>query len=245
MDSNIPESLERMEAEIDGRQCELPRKYRIALEEACQYARDNGLTCDYETIPRPDVERLAAKLVSPSPDVGPDGQIKLLPGFEIPSSISVDEIWDLTEQSLRLIEAACQRPSAEQIDMLKHRVLGLGASKGLKVELPLLQSDPSRDLRDLLRSIEVAFSTPLKSHHFPLEPVNTERDEGLEFPSSSRQFAQSMMQSIKEETLDVSKELLVYITETLKDDWSAEKQLSYIHGQINFNKVRPEETGHC
>ncbi|KAI8961410.1 hypothetical protein F5Y11DRAFT_366754 [Daldinia sp. FL1419] len=101
-------------------------------------------------------------------------------------------------------------PRTEQID-------------DLKLEPPLLLSDPEYDCRELARSIRQLRRADVDLKSVPLEPLNVLNDESLEFPSSSYQYNLKIIKEIQDEKIDISKKALIYLSRMLKDTWTRDK----------------------
>ena len=83
--------------------------------------------------------------------------------------------------------------------------------RSLKVELPLLRSDHEVDMQSYFRQI----SPDLEREFFPYEQLDKERDEGLEWPSKYHELPDEFFKKAQSEKLEVSKEILTYISEQL------------------------------
>ena len=79
--------------------------------------------------------------------------------------------------------------------------------RDLKLELPLLRTDPEWDLRRFKRRIV----PDLENEHLPLESINEQADQGMEWPSTYYDHLQEIWQQIRTERLPVTFEVLAYI----------------------------------
>ncbi|OHW98839.1 hypothetical protein CSPAE12_02529 [Colletotrichum incanum] len=91
-----------------------------------------------------------------------------------------------------------------------------------RLDVPLLKSDPRHDLKALARIIAEA-----KHHGFfckpsslPLEPVDERKDEGLGIPGSAMRFHHQLTRGAEPDELDFSVEDLLYVSESLHDEWT-------------------------
>lgn len=82
----------------------------------------------------------------------------------------------------------------------------------LRQELPLLQTDHDEDLRHFKLRIDPS----LHLENLPLEEVDDELDEGLEWPSAYDVFPQQIERACRDERLAIPKAVLEYLETTLK-----------------------------
>ncbi|KAI1806710.1 hypothetical protein F4811DRAFT_560338 [Daldinia bambusicola] len=94
---------------------------------------------------------------------------------------------------------------------------------GLKLELPLLRSDPEYDCRELTRSMRQLQRADIDLASVPKEPLRRSNDETLDFPESSYKYSQGLINEIRDEKINIPKEALIYLSQTLKDTWTKEK----------------------
>ncbi|KAI1470131.1 uncharacterized protein F4812DRAFT_470097 [Daldinia caldariorum] len=93
----------------------------------------------------------------------------------------------------------------------------------LKLELPLLGSDPEYDCRELTRSMRQLRRADIDLASVPKEPLRRSNDETLDFPESSYQYLQALTKEIRDEKINIPKEALIYLSQILKDTWTKEK----------------------
>ncbi|OTA64782.1 hypothetical protein K449DRAFT_367698 [Hypoxylon sp. EC38] len=110
--------------------------------------------------------------------------------------------------------------------------------KKLKLEHPLLRSDPEYDSRELARRVEKQRNDDTDLTSVPSEPLNASNDESLEFPKSTCQYNQKLIESIQEEKLDIPKETLRYLAYVLKDEWTQDKQHELLDEASRSNGLR-------
>ncbi|GKT93199.1 nucleoporin NUP49 [Colletotrichum tofieldiae] len=101
-----------------------------------------------------------------------------------------------------------------------------------KLELPSLKSDSRHDLKALARTIAEA-----KCHDFfckpsslPLEPVDERKDEGLGTPACVMHFHDQLTRGAEPDELDFSVEDLLFVSESLYDEWT-DKDLKNVFEQ--------------
>ncbi|MCJ1378583.1 hypothetical protein MMC17_001682 [Xylographa soralifera] len=95
--------------------------------------------------------------------------------------------------------------------------------RDLKLEPPLLRSDHELDMRQFGRRIV----PDLSSEHLPLEKVNDESDEGLGWPSSYGELPTEASARSLVEKLAISKDVLLYLRDTLQQFDPGEEQPRY------------------
>ncbi|GKT45173.1 uncharacterized protein ColSpa_05354 [Colletotrichum spaethianum] len=90
-----------------------------------------------------------------------------------------------------------------------------------KLELPMLQSDPKRDMKALARTIAEAKLDGFfcKPNELPLEPVDDRKDEGLGMPAAAVHFHAQLTRGTEPDELDFSEEDLFYVAKSLHDGW--------------------------
>ncbi|OBR02630.1 hypothetical protein CH63R_13856 [Colletotrichum higginsianum IMI 349063] len=93
-----------------------------------------------------------------------------------------------------------------------------------KFEVPLLKSDPRHDLKALARNMAETRLHDFfcKPNTLPLEPVDDQKDEGLGLPSSAMHFHGQLTRGAEPDELDFSEEDILYVAESLYDDWGDE-----------------------
>ncbi|KAI1476963.1 hypothetical protein F4774DRAFT_427726 [Daldinia eschscholtzii] len=132
----------------------------------------------------------------------------------------IEQLDGVSKESLQLLSQAALLGCEEISSFGCHTRVNLS---GLKLELPLLQSDPEYDCRELARSIEQVRRADIDLTNVPSEPLRRSNDETLDFPESSYQYTQILMREIRDERIDVPKEALIYLSRILKDAWTKEK----------------------
>ncbi|GJD00596.1 hypothetical protein ColKHC_09421 [Colletotrichum higginsianum] len=93
-----------------------------------------------------------------------------------------------------------------------------------KFEVPLLKSDPRHDLKALARNMAETRLHDFfcKPNTLPFEPVDDQKDEGLGLPSSAMHFHGQLTRGAEPDELDFSEEDILYVAESLFDDWADE-----------------------
>jgi hypothetical protein len=108
-------------------------------------------------------------------------------------------------------------------------------SRGKRLELPLLKTDHEIDCKEFAR--REGFEIKLKDVKLPLEMIDDERDEGLEFPTGSWDRGAELIEELSREKLSVKKETLFYIQDALKIEWDGEVEKEVWASVQNYKRV--------
>ena len=121
--------------------------------------------------------------------------------------------------------------------------------RNLKQELPLLRSDHESDMQEFAcRTVP-----DLKNELLPLEPIDEEADEGLEWPEKYRELSDQIWCNIQSEKLVVPREALYYLQQTLKwhleggentsfEDPDAEPTYEKVYNYTNVFRLMTEQS---
>lgn len=167
------------------------------------YARFHGLSIDYRAI-----HPLQYIIDTPSlPDVQDPPEL-----FEIDASCGTPapERLSISKEAAALLSSIREtQPEDYEFDESilpdTHRV------RNLKMETPLLRTDPELDLRDFRARV----IPDLAAEHLPLEKVDEELDEGLTWPLSYEDLYRQVNEESESEKPMFSKEALIYLQSTL------------------------------
>ncbi|KAF1966169.1 hypothetical protein BU23DRAFT_544899 [Bimuria novae-zelandiae CBS 107.79] len=85
--------------------------------------------------------------------------------------------------------------------------------RALKQEIPILQTDNELDMLNFGSTVEPSFS----DLRIPLEPVNEEQDEGLEWPSKYSVLPEQCFMQAHNEKLGITKDVLVFLQNAIRD----------------------------
>lgn len=212
--------------------------------EADEYARHHGLTVDSLRLdPWKDLlerdDRIAATLIQTDFGELIESQ-KPLEELAFRPILGKAEQWSVSAESLALLQQVC-KPCAEQEvadHMAKLCFVETAELKKIKVELPALRSDHPSDCRKLKRRIKAFQEVPLPDHHLPLHPVDVEQGEGLDFPESAQKGDEELMKSLSKETIEVTKDTLMFLVQSLKADWSDDEQRELMEDVSTYAGVR-------
>ncbi|KAI0833918.1 hypothetical protein F5Y06DRAFT_307233 [Hypoxylon sp. FL0890] len=198
-----------------------------------EYARINGLSIDS----RIDVALLLAHFQresteSLSNELASDDY---LPQLHIPCLVPRTEQLSVTKESEELLSHVdlLGRKDKQALDVHSH--VGLAT---LKLESPLLRSDPEFDCWELARRIEEERRADTDLTSVPSEPLSASNDESLDFPDSTYQYNQKLIGAIQEEKLDIPKEALRYLAYMLKDEWTRDKQQELLDKESHWNGLQ-------
>ncbi|KAI1659779.1 hypothetical protein F4813DRAFT_324085 [Daldinia decipiens] len=184
-----------------------------------EYARLNGLSIDSQvqvSLLLDHFQRQSNHLLD---DKSADDES--LTQLHMPHLISqVEQLDGVSRESLELLSHAASlgRENSHAFDY----PAAVDFSK-LKLESPLLRSDPEYDCRELIRSIQQQRQAKVDLTSVPLEPLSKSNDESLDFPETSYRHKQMLIKEIREEKIDIPKEALVYLSRMVKDTWTSEK----------------------
>ncbi|KAI1635385.1 hypothetical protein F4809DRAFT_614032 [Biscogniauxia mediterranea] len=192
-----------------------------------QFAYENGLSIDSQVDPLSFYFRFDPSLPQMTPDVRLNGltsdsslhqlRIPLFPYLK-------EQQLDVTEQVLAHLHKAIQRDEPEGLGSgslyLDRRV----SIAKLKLEPPLLESDPDYDCHKLSSVIRTCREAQIDPHTFPPEQLNTALDETLDFPESMYEFRNQLEITIEIDKIDISKDVLYSLAKNLQDDWTRYQQ---------------------
>ena len=119
--------------------------------------------------------------------------------------------------------------SDQELGIDRHRV------RRMKHELPLLRSDHAIDV--------LRFTSPivpdLQNDFLPLETLDVEADESLEWPSSSYTLPDELAKKSRSEKLEASKDDFLYLQQTLKLHLEGGEHGAFEVDDLIYKKVSP------
>lgn len=190
--------------------------------DADHYARDNGLTIDSLLFEWPQLVDGDQAIISTLVDLGPGQLIETVQLQEclFRAIIPTTEQWQMSATSLQILQQVCGRcKTNEVVDLVSQQCFTeTSTRRRLKLEIPVLRSDHGTDCLRLARRVNAFRKEPLPDHRLPLHPVEAEKGEGLEFPQSMVQMDKDQMKAVEEESLEVTRDTLVYLVQSLKSD---------------------------
>ncbi|KAK4213498.1 hypothetical protein QBC37DRAFT_387988 [Rhypophila decipiens] len=206
-------------------------------EEADEYARDTGLTVDSRKWPTAiNHDMLMASTLAPT---RPGRLLELphLPECTFRSIMPLPEQLSIPKTAIefgdQLIKACDEADIADLMNELSYSATS--DTKFLKLEEPVLRSNPQADQRALASKLAAFRKTPLPNHRLPLHPVNIDDDEGLEFPPSARRGHKSLMDTMKKQRYDAKFSMVSYIHKTNEASWSDDEQRQVFDTVATYN----------
>ncbi|XXG94869.1 hypothetical protein Hte_001128 [Hypoxylon texense] len=192
--------------------------------QADEFARLNSLTVDCQVDLSPllvQFQRQCVQLFPPTEldELNDNGS---LPSVPVPHLNHRTEQLSISKPSIELLanaavlgrknDEAPKNPSSREF-------------KKLKLELPLLHEYA---WRGIFRHAHGQRRANLDLTCVPLEPLESSNDESLDFPESTYQYREKLATAVRDERLDILKEILHYLFRALRDEWTQDKQRELI-----------------
>lgn len=117
----------------------------------------------------------------------------------------------------------------EDLGIDRHRV------RRMKNELPLLRSDHEIDLLRFVSPIV----PDLENEFLPLETLDIEEDEGVEWPSSYYALPDEFTRKSRSEKIEASKDDFLYLQQVLKYHLEGGEHAAFEIDGLPYKKVRP------
>lgn len=200
-----------------------------------EYARFCGIAKDYLSInPLDEAVRNAAELdLDESLEDGP-GLLQFSPPPELACAekLSVDretvvflkEIMTTADTSFDITEPLSRADMA----------------RSLRVELPILRTDHEYDMLHFGHR----YTPQLDDIALVPEPVDEEKDEGLSWPKAYLQLPEQIWEKATTEKLEISKEAIMFLQETLKIATEPESEEEKLLRDINYERVCVPTSSH-
>ncbi|TKA61813.1 hypothetical protein B0A49_12276 [Cryomyces minteri] len=192
-----------------------------------EYARYYGLCIDYLTDDPLDVHRVPqppTDILSPLGEPQNTIQIELASEGLPKERLTVDKDAALF---LRDVTTLAQAPA--ESDWLPEQT---NKFSGMKQELPILRTDNDSDLHKFAKQ-----TVPdLHNVKFPLEQLDVETGEGVAWPRKHLELPAQYDARVKAEKLEVSKDVLLYLQETLKDSFAVEDEEATIAEELRYER---------
>ena len=103
----------------------------------------------------------------------------------------------------------------------------------IKQELPILLTDHESDLQSFARQIV----PDLANEQLPLEKIDDEADEGLNWPSTCYELPDRYFNEAEAERLDTSKEGLLYLQDVLRFVSNNEDDVVFEDNELSYKRV--------
>lgn len=213
-----------------------------------EYARAHGLTLD-SLLPRwskmfEDDHYIASTISEPASS-------QLLEGIQLQEClfcpiIPTPEQWQMPVRSLHLLQQVCRHVKKEEVERLKSQECFSGSLRWnkLKLETPVLRSDHGTDCRRWERRVKDFMEVQLPDHRLPLEPADIDKGQGLAFTNIEKAKDKKMMRDVEKEKLELSKDTLRHVAQSLKSSWTESEQRAFTRSILTYNQVsksRPQE----
>jgi hypothetical protein len=167
-----------------------------------------------------------------------------MPDCLVPPNVSAPEKWNVRDKSLALLQDVCKRRSEAEAESYIRQIRERTAASSirqLKLELPVLRTDNDCDLRRYKRRICAAREVHLSDHHLPLEPCDDEKDEGLDFPKQAYVAGTTILKSVEDEKIEISRSSVQTLLRYLKAEWTEDDQEALLNSQVAYKGVRSYE----
>ncbi|KFY40723.1 hypothetical protein V494_03353 [Pseudogymnoascus sp. VKM F-4513 (FW-928)] len=102
----------------------------------------------------------------------------------------------------------------------------------LKLELPLLKTDPDTDIRAFKQQQNPCISDA----NFIYEPLDNEKGEGPQWSSRFVSLPKAVLKECSTERITVTRETMVYLQDGLKDSWSREDTNELLRSQFSYEQ---------
>lgn len=103
----------------------------------------------------------------------------------------------------------------------------------LKLELPLLRTDPDADLG----AFKQRQNPCICDGNFIYEPLDNEKDEGVQWPSRLANLPNAMLKECTMEKLTVTRDTMVHLQAASKDNWSRENTNYLLRNLLSYKRV--------
>ncbi|KAF2020036.1 hypothetical protein BU24DRAFT_387248 [Aaosphaeria arxii CBS 175.79] len=195
-----------------------------------EYARFHGLCKDYTTEPL-----LARNSLNSIHTLTANDNISDLPFTQQTLNAILKERLHLTKEAALLLRSFhdIQTNPNSPIHLTDSKSNTRKRARALKQELPLLRSDNELDLLHF-GSVALPLLTNL---NIPLEPVDVECDEGLEWPSWYEKYVHAARRRVGGEKLSVTREDLMFLQEAVRDGVTDGDRERVIAREIGFKKT--------
>ena len=193
-----------------------------------EYARFYGLATDHRATPS-ILQQLADAAATPHFDDYPGlFHIDETNGTPRRERFSIDDGAAVLLSSIKDVEY--NRAGSSYDDFLPdvHRV------RNMKMELPLLHTDPELDLQQFRCKVWPNFA----KEYLPLEKVNEEQGEGLEWPSSYEKLPHQATVRSESEKLSVTRDDMRYLQNALKHNEEVDKYQIMEDDMKQYRRVR-------
>ncbi|KAK4034740.1 hypothetical protein C8A01DRAFT_38786 [Parachaetomium inaequale] len=226
-------------------QCSLSAESPPSIVDAGQYARRSGLTIDsllfdWQHLVEHD-HAITSTLVGLDP--GQLIEAAQLQECLFRAIIPAAERWQMPAASLQILQQVCRRSKDDELaDLVSEQCFPETLKwESLKLEAPVLRSDHGTNCRRLARRVKTFLKEALPDHRLPLHPVDMAQGEGVEFPESMVRMDEEQMKVVEQESLEVTKNTLVYLMQSLKSDLTDHDQWDFVETVSTYHGVGARE----
>lgn len=231
-----------LQAQVHPEQQQLDSLGDNVLEEVLIYAYENDLVRDYR-LESFSLSHLFGKLIqSTIPTTTEDGFTDCvhLTALELPNPTPRGEKPNATDSALRLVCETRRELSDEEVKNLTGEVCNDGNISGLKLEMPILRTDNSQDMKDFQREMLSRQDLQKGDHRIPFEPIDVSAGEGLELPAEAQLETEAFLNKLEGEKFGVTMESTRYLVGSLRAEVTKEDRRRFVQrqiGDIEYRKV--------
>ncbi|KAH9897199.1 hypothetical protein F4778DRAFT_783304 [Xylariomycetidae sp. FL2044] len=191
------------------------------------YARESGLTIDsqvdaYSLFIHYCDEIYRAECEYESQDLLDDDS--LLPQLQIPSMFQLHEKLDASNESSELLQTSLAISDHDDPDLKATVQRSRRECASLKVEEPLLRSDPDFDHDEYVRSMDTHMSANLDQINLPYERLDELKGEGARFPEVACRYKTQIDAEIHDERIEIHRNTLHHLQSMLRTDFDEDDQ---------------------
>ncbi|KAF2143875.1 uncharacterized protein K452DRAFT_247364, partial [Aplosporella prunicola CBS 121167] len=192
-----------------------------------QYARFHGIAKKFTSQYPLDPDLIPTAPIFLSEGLlDPVGAVSL----ELPRNFRIEERLCVNEATLAFLQSTCSVPKlhAEKDPFMAR----LNRVRNFKAELPILSSDNEMDMKRFLKQPVVDLGdTEIQPEH-----VDEEKDEGMAWPTKCETLPADYDKQVASEKLQVSRNILLYLQNTLKCNMTPEEIETTIEAEVAHEK---------
>lgn len=201
-----------------------------------QYARENGLCRDHLQTPY-HASNLNAFAEYQNGLLGDSHLLQ----FKLCAEVNTDERLTASKDAALLIASVSREETFEWVDDTICQMITSSKYIVPRLELPLLKSDQETDCKTFAR--REGFEIKLQDVKLPLEMVDGESNGGIGFSPSLCNKGTEILEKLKKERLEVSKDTLLYLQSILRSDWTDENEKKVWESTYTYKKVSSSQYG--
>jgi hypothetical protein len=181
---------------------------------ALDYARLNGLSRNYLT------DLSTSTILGALQETIEGGLIddSSLQELNLPVDCGLCERLTISKDGAQLLAWVMHLEAVESIDATVHNMMGSPEFKTTRLELPLLGSDHEFDVTEFAK--RDAFESHLQDVRLPIEILDVEQNECLEFSSTLQNLGADTLDNLQRQKLIVTRESLKYIQTSIRSNWT-------------------------